>query len=1108
MPAKRRFDVMLSSTFWDLEEKRKQVVGLMGRHDLHDIAMENDAALPSMDKIESSLSKVNRAAAYICIIGYRYGTREYCERRNPDNLSLTELEFRRARERGIPRCTLIMSGQYRGIPLSDYEAVSAEDRASLAAFRKLARSDRVCASYDDDADFTVKAMQSLDQLRGDLDALEKADAEAAATPARQSPDDIAPAVVPPAFHYVRKPYVEKQGFAGRVAELALIDQWSTGGEAMLLFQAIGGMGKSMLTWHWVKNRAPRVRTDWAGQLWYSFYEQGADLNDFCVHALAYIRRQPPKKFRGRRTLDLGDELLHELDARPWLLILDGLERVLVAYNRAGKEHMTDEEAVVARDGMGLDREPRSCFRPEDDDVLAMLAQAGRGRLLASSRLTPTALTNSAHQPIPGVRHVALEGLASEDAEQVLRNARVRGDGWRMRRFLADNFAGHPLSVGAVAGQVATFLEARGDFDGWVEHPRGGADPALIAKDLRGRQNHILARAFDDLDDDTKALLGSIAMASIELTPDVLRILNPKRPIEPPKVDPPEKWTEEQLYYSTRDVDIDKAYRAWTDAKSPDERAAAQVKLDEFREKNFAERKRTYDTHVADHVVWQQRAGEADAWLERTLPDLEARGFLQYDAGSNSLDMHPAIRHTALAGLSPEAKTSTGSHVSDTLSSRPLKPFEEARTREDLALAITRVEALNAGGKFNDGWQLFNASGLAGALFRLQYSHERLELMQPYFPQGWEHGPILLPKDDQAYAAFAAALSLNDAGRPQPARILNIRSIKMDLTGATTSAAALSNLANSLNAEGQRAHAERLRSLAIHLAEANSDDDVLLGIRANQANDYIAQGRLGEAEAILVTSREAIRDKEVVAAREAEIVRSDLELAFRTGCLTEQIAELSLNRVRALGERFDERASLSSIAKWRQSNDQHQDALDSFGDLIALANEIGWPHLPNYEARRAVSLAALGRQEEARRIAAKVDHGKKPPHIELALLYVELGDRAKAREHARAWAEGPPYHYHWDLEDCRKVLAAVGEPEPQLPPFDPSKVEPFDFEPDVERLIEKTLAEKAKAAEEEAKRDAARQAGAAKKAGAAAQPSEPAAAPGRRSPWRRLLPRWS
>lgn len=95
---------------------------------------------------------------------------------------------------------------------------------------------------------------------------------------------------------------------------------------------------------------------------------------------------------------------------------------------------------------------------------------------------------------------------------------------------------------------------------------------------------------------------------------------------------------------------------------------------------------------------------------------------------------------------------------------------------------------------------------------------------------------------------------------------------------------------------------------------------------------------------------------------------------------------------------------------------------------------------------------------------------------MALLYLELGDWTKASSHALAgyndaWGEGPPYHCHWDLEDCRKVLTALGEPEPMLSPFDPSKVEPFDFEPEVERLIEKALVEKT---EREAPKNANRQ----------------------------------
>ena len=59
-----------------------------------------------------------------------------------------------------------------------------------------------------------------------------------------------------------------------------------------------------------------------------------------------------------------------------------------------------------------------------------------------------------------------------------------------------------------------------------------------------------------------------------------------------------------------------------------------------------------------------------------------------------------------------------------------------------------------------------------------------------------------------------------------------------------------------------------------------------------------------------------------------------------------------------------------------------------------------------------------------------------------------------------WGDGPPFHHHWGLEDCRRVLAAVGEPEPMLPSCDLTKIVPFDFEADVERLIETTLAKKA------------------------------------------------
>ena len=46
----------------------------------------------------------------------------------------------------------------------------------------------------------------------------------------------------------------------------------------------------------------------------------------------------------------------------------------------------------------------------------------------------------------------------------------------------------------------------------------------------------------------------------------------------------------------------------------------------------------------------------------------------------------------------------------------------------------------------------------------------------------------------------------------------------------------------------------------------------------------------------------------------------------------------------------------------------------------------------------------------------------------------------------AWCDGPPYAYHWGLEAARKHLRELGAPEPEMPPFDPSKHEPM---PEVE-----------------------------------------------------------
>jgi hypothetical protein len=149
--------------------------------------------------------------------------------------------------------------------------------------------------------------------------------------------------------------------------------WAASADPVLIFEAIGGMGKSMVTWEWITKHTERDRTDWAGILWYSFYERGADMKDFCVTALSYMTRRPREDLRTRPTFELASELLTLLRERPWLLVLDGLERAMVAYNRSDAAQIRDDEVEASEGATG--GAPTRCIRPDDDDLLRQFSAA-------------------------------------------------------------------------------------------------------------------------------------------------------------------------------------------------------------------------------------------------------------------------------------------------------------------------------------------------------------------------------------------------------------------------------------------------------------------------------------------------------------------------------------------------------------------------------------------------------------------------------------------------------------------------------------------------------------------------------------------------------------
>ena len=140
--------------------------------------MENDSAKPDVDVIDSSLQMVRDASAYVGVISYKYGQIPECSARNPDLLSLTELEFAEAQRLERPVLLFIM-GDNHSVKPADVER-DAEKMRKLEAFRDNAKRlkpdssvHRIYKVFNDLNEFQVAATHAIAGLRIYLDKQDK-----------------------------------------------------------------------------------------------------------------------------------------------------------------------------------------------------------------------------------------------------------------------------------------------------------------------------------------------------------------------------------------------------------------------------------------------------------------------------------------------------------------------------------------------------------------------------------------------------------------------------------------------------------------------------------------------------------------------------------------------------------------------------------------------------------------------------------------------------------------------------------------------------------------------------------------------------------------------
>lgn len=180
--------VTVSSTFTDLERHRSALIRIIAGFGLKSIAMEDDSAKPRGDVLDSSLQMVRDGAAYVGLIGHKYGQVPACPRRNPRELSITQLEFNEAERLKRP-ILLFIAGENHAVRPSDVD-VDPEKRKKLADFRDSAKRvqgsavHRVYAVFDSLEEFERKAAQSIAELHRYLHA--QGNKTAAPSPGRLS----------------------------------------------------------------------------------------------------------------------------------------------------------------------------------------------------------------------------------------------------------------------------------------------------------------------------------------------------------------------------------------------------------------------------------------------------------------------------------------------------------------------------------------------------------------------------------------------------------------------------------------------------------------------------------------------------------------------------------------------------------------------------------------------------------------------------------------------------------------------------------------------------------------------------------------------------------
>lgn len=463
--------------------------------------------------------------------------------------------------------------------------------------------------------------------------------------------------------------------------------------------------------------------------------------------------------------------------------------------------------------------------------------------------------------------------------------------------------------------------------------------------------------------------------------------------------------------------------------------------------------------------------ETEAGLDAVLNSLEERGLVGWDRSANRYDLHPIVRGVTWSRLGDEDKRGVYSALQGHFAAVPDKhsSWRQVERLEDLTPAVELYQALIGLGRYDDAFNVFRDRLDDATLYRLSASRQRVELLEPLFPDGTDQLPRLSNPRQQAVTLNALAQAYQFSGEPGRAAPLFRQNVKLREQEGGNPSVGLGNLADALRQSGSLREAEAAARRALVITREREDrfqeavSLQLLGL-ALAACGNVEEAELALRRALKMdTERNDVQGQGIGQAYRAQAAlwRGDPAAASALADRSWELAHnMRLERDLIRASRLQGAAALAEGGDFDRAFDFVEERLHH---ALGRARAV---NLVQEELPALVGLAALARRRGdlagARELLNDVwEPAQRGPYPllhadafnERAAVERAAGNNAAAIEAAvqaytYAWCDGISadgsvcYAYAPGLRASKAHLDALGVAYPALPPFDESQFEPL------------------------------------------------------------------